>query len=57
MASSRDYLEFILAQLSQEDVAYRAMMGEYVLYYRGKSGCCGCRELHPCDEVRTAPPQ
>lgn len=36
MASSRDYLDFILAQLPQEDISYRAMMGEYVLYYRGK---------------------
>ena len=36
MASCRDYLDFILAQLPQEDISYRAMMGEYVLYYRGK---------------------
>lgn len=37
MASSKEYLEFILEQLSEaNDVAYRAMMGEYVLYYRGK---------------------
>ena len=36
MASSRDYLDFILAQLPQANIAYRAMMGEYVLYYRGK---------------------
>ena len=36
MASSRDYLDFILSQLPQEDISYRAMMGEYVLYYRGK---------------------
>ena len=37
MASTRDYLEFILEQLSDaEDVSYRAMMGEYVLYYRDK---------------------
>ena len=37
MASSREYLEFILEQLSQlEDVSYRAMMGEYIIYYRGK---------------------
>ena len=36
MASSRDYLDFILAQLPQEDISYRAMMGEYVLYYRSK---------------------
>lgn len=37
MASDRGYLEFILEQLSGLDgVTYRAMMGEYVLYYRGK---------------------
>ena len=37
MASSKDYLEFILEQLSElDDITYRAMMGEYVLYYRGK---------------------
>ena len=37
MASSKEYLEFVLEQLSGlEDVSYRAMMGEYILYYRGK---------------------
>ena len=37
MASSNDYLNFILEQLSGlEDITHRAMMGEYVLYYRGK---------------------
>ena len=37
MASSKEYLEFILEQLSElDDVTYRAMMGEYILYYRGK---------------------
>ena len=37
MASSREYLDFILEQLSELDgVSYRAMMGEYVLYYQGK---------------------
>lgn len=37
MASSKEYLDFILEQLSQlEDVTYRAMMGEYIIYYRGK---------------------
>lgn len=37
MASTQAYLEFILGQLSQlEEVTYRAMMGEYILYYRGK---------------------
>ena len=39
MASSKDYLQFILEQLSDlEEITYRAMMGEYILYYRGKIG-------------------
>ncbi len=37
MASSQAYLQFILEQLSGlEDIRYRAMMGEFILYYRGK---------------------
>ena len=37
MASSKEYLDFILEQLSElEGIAYRAMMGEYIIYYRGK---------------------
>ncbi len=34
MASSREYLDFVLEQCS--DLSARAMMGEYVLYYSGK---------------------
>lgn len=37
MASSKEYLDFILEQLSElEEITYRAMMGEYIVYYRGK---------------------
>lgn len=37
MASSKDYLDFILEQLSiLNDITYKAMMGEYIIYYRGK---------------------
>ena len=37
MASSKEYLDFILEQLSElEEISYRAMMGEYIIYYRGK---------------------
>ena len=37
MASSKRYRDFILEQLSGlDDVSYRAMMGEYIIYYRGK---------------------
>ena len=37
MASSRNYLKFILEQLSGlDDISYRGMMGEFILYYRRK---------------------
>lgn len=37
MASSKEYLEYILEQLSECDgISYRAMMGEYIIYCRGK---------------------
>ena len=37
MASTKEYLDFIIDQLSGLDgVSYRAMMGEYIIYFRGK---------------------
>ena len=37
MASTKGYLDYILEQLSSlDEISYRAMMGEYILYYRGK---------------------
>ena len=37
MASSKEFLDFVLDQLSPlEGVTYRPMMGEYLLYLRGK---------------------
>jgi len=37
MASNNEYLEYILGQLSElEEITYRTMMGEFILYYRGK---------------------
>ena len=36
MASTKEYRDFILEQLSElEEIRCRAMMGEYLLYYRG----------------------
>ena len=38
MASTKGYLEFVLDQLGGlEDISFRAMMGEYVLYYKGRA--------------------
>ena len=37
MASSKEFLQFILEQLGGlDDISYRPMMGEYIIYYRGK---------------------
>ena len=37
MASSKEYLEFVLEQLSLlDDITYKAMMGEFIIYYRGR---------------------
>lgn len=37
MPSSKQYLEYVLEQLSDlDEISYRAMMGEYIIYYRGK---------------------
>lgn len=37
MSSSKEYLDFIMEQLSGlDDVKYRTMMGEYIIYYRKK---------------------
>ena len=37
MSSSKNYLDFVLGQLSDlEDIKFRPMMGEYIIYYKGK---------------------
>ena len=37
MSSSKEYLDFVLEQLSGlEGLTYRSMMGEYILYVDGK---------------------
>ena len=37
MSSTQDYCDFVLDQLSLlSDITSRKMMGEYILYYKGK---------------------
>ena len=37
MASSKGFLDFVLEQLSElDEITYKAMMGEYIIYYRKK---------------------
>ncbi len=37
MASDKSYLDYILEGLSElEEITYRKMMGEYIIYYKGR---------------------
>lgn len=43
MATSKEYLNFILEQLSGlQEIAYRQAFGEYMIYYRGKTAAYLC---------------
>ncbi len=43
MATSREYLNFILEQLQTlSEISYRPMMSEYILYYRGRPAAYVC---------------
>ena len=61
MASDKAYLDYVLGQLSGlEDVSCRPMMGEYILYYRGKviGGIYDNRFLiKPVDAARAMMPE
>lgn len=43
MATGKDYLAYILDNLSDlDEITYKQMMGEYILYYRGKIAAYLC---------------
>ena len=43
MATDKEYLNFILDQLSEIDgITYKQMMGEYIIYYHGKIAAYLC---------------
>lgn len=43
MASSKEYLNYILEQLSGLDgITHRSMMGEYIIYYKGRMAAYIC---------------
>lgn len=43
MSSSKEYLNFILDQLSDLDgITHRPMMGEYIIYYHGRIAAYIC---------------
>ena len=55
MASSKSYLNFVLGQLSGlNEITYRAMMGEYILYFKGKIAAYICDNRLLVKPVRSA---
>ena len=55
MACSKEYLAFVLEQLSSlEDITYCSMIGEYILYYRGKIAAYICDDRLLVKPVRSA---
>lgn len=61
MASSKEYLEFILEQLSEpEYISHRAMMGEYIIYYKGRIAAYICDDrllVKPVEAAKAMMPQ
>ena len=60
MATSKDYLGYISEQLSElEEITYRSMMGEYIIYYRGKIAAYVCDNrllVKPVDSAKALMP-
>jgi len=55
MSTTKQYLEFILEQLSDlEEITYRSMMGEYIIYYRGKIAAYICNDRFLVKPVEAA---
>ena len=56
MASSKEYLNFILEQLGDlDEITHRSMMGEYIIYYRGRIAAYICDDrllAKPCRRCR-----
>ena len=61
MATTKQYLNFILDQLNQLDnITHRSMMGEYIIYYRGKIAAYICDDrflVKPVQAAKTLMPQ
>ena len=55
MATSKEFLSFILEQLSDlEEITHRQMMGEYIIYYRGKIAAYVCDNRFLAKPVKAA---
>ena len=61
MATSKQFLTYLLEQLSDlEEITHRAMMGEYIIYYRGKIAAYVCDDrflVKPTEAAKTLMPR
>lgn len=60
MSTSKEYMDFLLDQLSDlEEIEYRPMMGEYIIYYRRKVAAYICNDrmlVRPLDSAKALMP-
>ena len=60
MATGKEYIAFILEQLSDlDEITSRSMMGEYMIYYRGKIAAYVCDDrllVKPVEAAKTLMP-
>lgn len=60
MSTRKEYLNFIIEQLSElEEITYRSMMGEYIIYYREKIAAYICDDrllVKPVESAKTLMP-
>lgn len=55
MATSKEYFDFIMEQLSGlDEITYCRMMGEYIIYYRGRIAAYICDERFLVKPVESA---
>lgn len=55
MASSKEYLSYVLEQLSDlEGITHRMMMGEYIIYHQGKIAAYLCDDRFLVKPVKSA---
>lgn len=55
MSTSSGYLAYVLEQLSGlDDISYRQMMGEYIIYYKGKIAAYVCNDRLLLKPVKSA---
>ena len=51
MASTKEYLDFVLGQINGMDITYKKMMGEYLLYANGAKPMIFCNFVDDSEQL------